>query len=592
MKKRSKFLILSVLLVLVLVSAFSLLKKEYKLVLIGEENITINVFDEFNEPGVDVFINEDLQEDSNEFVTIESTKLNTDIVGSYEIIYLLDKNNDISVKRIIDVVDTVKPEIKLKEFTETLFVGDEFIDPGYTAHDNYDGDITESVIVDGTVDTKEAGEYKLVYTVLDASKNSIEVERVIIVEKVPVIEPVIPPVNNGGVASGGTASSGSGTTIPNNGQINDTVYNNNYTSSNKRPVGVNHTPSVSKKEYLANEISKDVASNEVYRMKLTNGGITFEGTHDGPISSVSLFNESGSEVTNYGVNLSDKFYSGTVTFDSVPNGTYYLGSNNLSGVKLNSYIESGRAIIKAKIGNKMVTVSYPNNEIYFKVEDHAYAYDIAIDVGHGGTDGGSSGNGFTEKELNLMVSKYERDRFVAHGLKVYLSRETDTYGPLSGDSSWPRARRLAFDFGQKATISRYAYSNHHNSSSNTERSGWEILVTTQATSQDLAVERKVGQLWDGIHNKPVSGPKIYTRDYATDKVHVKNGGENYSFLDYYAMQRTPFILFNEFVSTYEHSFISNQSEMAWYMNEGAWKLMAEAKIKTYVEALGKTYLAP
>ena len=582
MKKNIKFLVLFVLIFIASVSAFFFVKKDYKLVLIGDGNITVNVFDDFTEPGIEVYINDNLQENSIEFVTIESKNLDTDVIGKYEIIYLLDENNEINVKRNINVVDTINPEIKLKEYTEFLFVGDKFIEPGYSANDNYDGDITDLVTIDGEVDTSKAGKYKISYSVADISNNSIEVDRIVEVDEIPIVEPDNPIIN------GNT----SGNSSLNNGQINDTVYNNNYTSSNKRPIGVNHTPSVSKKEYLANEINKEVANNEVYRMKFTDGGVAFEGTHLNLINSVSLYSGTGLAVNNYKVNRSDGFYSGIITFDNVPNGFYYLGSNDVTGVKLNSYIESGRAIIKANIGNKMVTVLYPNNEIYIKVENHGYTYDIAIDVGHGGSDGGSAGNGFTEKDLNLMVSKYERDRFVAHGLKVYLSRETDTYGPLSGDSSWPRSRRLAFDFGQKATISRYAYSNHHNSSSNNARNGWEILVTTQATSQDLAVERKVGALWDVIHNKPVTGPKIYTRDYATDKVHVKNNGEIYSFLDYYAMQRTPFILFNEYVSTYEHSFISNQAEMSWYINEGAWKKMAEAKIKTYVEALGKTYVAP
>ena len=37
----------------------------------------------------------------------------------------------------------------------TVEAGTEFSDPGYTAEDNYDGDVTDKVSVDGDVDTKK-----------------------------------------------------------------------------------------------------------------------------------------------------------------------------------------------------------------------------------------------------------------------------------------------------------------------------------------------------------------------------------------------------------------------------------------------------
>lgn len=51
---------------------------------------------------------------------------------------------------------------------------------------------------------------------------------------------------------------------------------------------------------------------------------------------------------------------------------------------------------------------------------------IVIDPGHGGVDGGASGNGIVEKDLTLEISKYMYDRFKELGIPVALTRNSDT----------------------------------------------------------------------------------------------------------------------------------------------------------------------
>ncbi|NOT34278.1 MAG: N-acetylmuramoyl-L-alanine amidase, partial [Candidatus Eisenbacteria bacterium] len=61
---------------------------------------------------------------------------------------------------------------------------------------------------------------------------------------------------------------------------------------------------------------------------------------------------------------------------------------------------------------------------------------IAIDPGHGGFFRGSIGvNGLTESEANLAVSLRLRERLVAHGASVFLTRETDHDFLVAGDSA-------------------------------------------------------------------------------------------------------------------------------------------------------------
>lgn len=76
--------------------------------------------------------------------------------------------------------DKKAPEIALNGDAEmTVEAGSEFSDPGYTATDNYDGDLTDKVSVTGAVDTSKPGDYEIKYSVADSSKNEIEVKRTV-----------------------------------------------------------------------------------------------------------------------------------------------------------------------------------------------------------------------------------------------------------------------------------------------------------------------------------------------------------------------------------------------------------------------------
>ena len=86
-------------------------------------------------------------------------------------------------------IDISAPSITLENAsgqettTIVLNVGDEFSEPGYSAIDDFDGDISSDVIIEGAVDTSTVGTYTLVYTVEDSSGNSSSAVRVIIVRE-------------------------------------------------------------------------------------------------------------------------------------------------------------------------------------------------------------------------------------------------------------------------------------------------------------------------------------------------------------------------------------------------------------------------
>ena len=80
---------------------------------------------------------------------------------------------------------------------------------------------------------------------------------------------------------------------------------------------------------------------------------------------------------------------------------------------------------------------------------------IVIDPGHGGNDPGAVGNGITEKDLTLLISKYMFDRFRELKVPVKLTRDSDE----TLDSS-ERVNRILDAFGNDNNV--IVISNHIN----------------------------------------------------------------------------------------------------------------------------------
>ncbi|MBT3470419.1 MAG: DUF5011 domain-containing protein, partial [Opitutae bacterium] len=94
---------------------------------------------------------------------------------------------------ILSNVDVVPPEIHLKGGAEIdAEAGLTFIDPGYTANDDEEGDLSHLVVVGGSVNSDVPGEYTLSYNVSDTAGNAaLEVERKVTVKIIDRLGPVI-----------------------------------------------------------------------------------------------------------------------------------------------------------------------------------------------------------------------------------------------------------------------------------------------------------------------------------------------------------------------------------------------------------------
>ena len=96
--------------------------------------------------------------------------------------------------RSLNYDDPVAPELTLLgDASMTLRVGTAFEEPGWTAVDNYDGEISSWVRVSGDeVNIWKAGDYVLHYQVTDSWGNRSEAERTVTVEKAPQPDPSDP----------------------------------------------------------------------------------------------------------------------------------------------------------------------------------------------------------------------------------------------------------------------------------------------------------------------------------------------------------------------------------------------------------------
>ncbi|MBI2432517.1 MAG: DUF5011 domain-containing protein [Candidatus Hydrogenedentes bacterium] len=117
--------------------------------------------------------------------------VNTGAVGTYQVRYNVTDsagNDATTAIRTVHVVDTVLPVITLLGDQQiSLDCGSgPFDDPGATANDNVDGDLTDEINVTGAVDTDAPGEYLLRYDVEDSSGNdATTVVRRVFVRNVP-----------------------------------------------------------------------------------------------------------------------------------------------------------------------------------------------------------------------------------------------------------------------------------------------------------------------------------------------------------------------------------------------------------------------
>ena len=543
-RKRKKVLIISltiILIILLSLLAYYLIsnRKTKHLVVFtleGEEVYDIEYGSEYTELGAKVLV-DDIDKSSN--IKIDASALDISKLGEYKVKYyiFIDKLEYVSY-RIVKVVDNINPIITLKGNSKIeVLLNEEYIDEGATALDNYDGDISFKVTTEGTVDTSKVGEYKIIYKVSDSSNNTSKIERIVTVKNPNKI------------------------VAPNN-------------SENKEEQ---------------KEITISNYSNTITLNKFTSSGFYIEGYKKENNGSFKLKLTGESEYYFNLISNGNNKYKGNISLEGIPNGTYNLYIVSSSEEKLLNKMIFIDKIVRSKIGSKLVTFIYDNDEVKIRVEDFAYKYDVIIDPGHGGSDVGASNEYIYEKEMNLTVSLYEKCRFQSHGFSVYMTRKDDSYGSGLGDSTLSRLHRRAYEMGYYGVVSKIVYSNHHNFITYGNYSGYEILLPDYLTSGEMTNELSIANKFNEIYPLKENHLRFYATDYDTEKKYSKLSGTVYSFKDNYAVNRIPYKLFNVKSVIYEGAYLSSTDDYNWYWKEANWIKVSEAKLEVYINYLGGSY---
>lgn len=155
-------------------------KKAPEITLTGDAEMTIEAGGTYEDPGYSA--QDDYDGDITDKVKV-SRDVDTSKPGDYEVKYTVSDSSDNKTEetRTVHVTDTTAPEIVLKgDDCVMIKKGDKYEEPGYTAEDNCDGDITDNVTVSGDkVDTDTVGKYTINYEVEDSSGNKGSASRVV-----------------------------------------------------------------------------------------------------------------------------------------------------------------------------------------------------------------------------------------------------------------------------------------------------------------------------------------------------------------------------------------------------------------------------
>ena len=143
---------------------------------------TVEVFESYNDEG-GVTASDNYDGDITQDITTTSN-VNTSIVGTYTVEFnVTDSSGNAAnpVTRTVNVIDTQAPVITLLG-NPSLYIeqGSTYNDDGATANDNYDGDISSSIVLTNSVNTSTIGSYSVIYNVSDSSGNAAaEVSRAV-----------------------------------------------------------------------------------------------------------------------------------------------------------------------------------------------------------------------------------------------------------------------------------------------------------------------------------------------------------------------------------------------------------------------------
>ena len=314
------------------------------IILMGEATITISVNDTYIDPGAVAI------DDMDGIITDKIEILNpcnVSIPGTYTITYNVTDaagNKAAEVTREVIVRDPTSPFISLLgEERIIIAVGDLYSDPGATAVDDVDGDITQSIIVENPVNSLVSGTYVITYNVTDSAGNSaIEVTREVVVDGSPPVISLIGSPSIISPAGEGYRDPGATATDDVDGDISSRISVDNPLRGHmatRTPGTYVITYSVS--DTAGNEA--DEVTREVIIRDITPPEITLQGSSNMIVTVGDTYTDSGATATD---NVEGDISHMIVTDNQVDTTTtgFYTVTYNVSDTAGNSAEEVTRHV--------------------------------------------------------------------------------------------------------------------------------------------------------------------------------------------------------------------------------------------------------
>lgn len=183
---------------------------------------------------------------------------------------------------------------------------------------------------------------------------------------------------------------------------------------------------------------------------------------------------------------------------------------------------------------------------------------VVIDSGHGGVDGGSSGNGILEKEYTLKISKYIKKRLDELGIENAMTRTSDE---LLDQSTRPKKAQGFFGKGNDVIV----LSNHLNAGGGDGAEIIYALRNSDALSKLIAKE---------LESSGQNVRKYYQRRLPS------NPSKDY----YYLLRDTP----NNETLIVEYGFLDSTGDDVNLIKNN-WEDLAEAVVKALANYIGVPY---
>ena len=316
-------------------------------------------------------------------------------------------------------------------------------------------------------------------------------------------------------------------------------------------------------------------------------------------------NESYSSTGNLGIRLAD-----------LDEGEYFIKINELPVYVMEDINECWYTITRNGQANQ-VTLQSKNGQLSIKVHKvnqlPENVYDVLIDPGHGGLDGGTVANNLTEAQEVLKLSKYIADRLKDHGLKVKLTR-TEDLDP-AGAGNVDNGKSPYFDEGRVEQVYRYQtkymISNHLNAF-NGALEGFEVYSSVVSDDdRGSKVASTLTEAGQEARDSEKSEFRVSEGSYkkyflCKDSSYATEYGCSNDYMDYLYIirdtggrvsQSTTLPDYNDNYTTIpnygaetiliEYAYIDNSKDSKdWIAN---WEKWGEAIVKATVDYLGITY---